>query len=390
MYRNFYLALCALLFPVLLHAQGIKFFEGTWEEALHKSESEGLPIFLDAYASWCGPCKYMASNVFTKERAGEYFNSHFINMQIDMEKGIGPELARKYHVRAYPTLLFISADGEIIQSAVGAMDVNELLKLGALAFSKYDENSVYRIAYEEEGKRDYETVYGYLLSLRKSNKSTVKVANDYLHSEPELSKEQRINFVFAAASEADSRLFDEAIKYKNALIKQNGRDKYEEWMMEAVFNTVKKAVKFQYKPLMTDAVQKISKFAGSNADLYKAQAEMLYYALVNDNAAYLKAAQAYHNSLQNPSLKKNLKLAQDMLNNFNNEKTRDLAMEFIQESWNGSQDAQTLIDAAQFCVQCYSFKLASAILVHAGQIDEKVKNEPQFKALHRKIENSQG
>ena len=47
-------------------------------------------IFLDAYASWCGPCKMLQKNVFTKKAVGDFYNSKFINVKMDMEKGEGP------------------------------------------------------------------------------------------------------------------------------------------------------------------------------------------------------------------------------------------------------------------------------------------------------------
>jgi len=53
--------------------EGIKFFKGTWEQALEKSEEEGKLIFLDAYASWCGPCKIMARTTFKDSKVGEFF-----------------------------------------------------------------------------------------------------------------------------------------------------------------------------------------------------------------------------------------------------------------------------------------------------------------------------
>ena len=67
---------------------GIYWEKGTLMQALEKAKKEGdKMVFLDCYASWCGPCKYMAGTVFTTKEAGDYFNKKFVNIKIDMEKG---------------------------------------------------------------------------------------------------------------------------------------------------------------------------------------------------------------------------------------------------------------------------------------------------------------
>jgi thioredoxin-related protein len=45
----------------------------------------------------------MVKNIFPLKTVGDYYNSHFINAKIDMEKGEGIELAKKYNVKAFPT-----------------------------------------------------------------------------------------------------------------------------------------------------------------------------------------------------------------------------------------------------------------------------------------------
>ena len=65
---------------------------------------------MDCYTSWCGPCKALARDVFTNDTVGDFFNKHFVCVKVDMEKEDGPELARRFQVRAYPTLLFINPD----------------------------------------------------------------------------------------------------------------------------------------------------------------------------------------------------------------------------------------------------------------------------------------
>ncbi len=109
---------------------GIEFFEGSWQETLEKARKEDKLIFLDAYASWCGPCKAMQKNVFPADKVGEYFNTHFINVKIDMEKGEGPALSAKYGVTAYPSLYFIDYKGKVVKSALGYHNAYKLLRLG--------------------------------------------------------------------------------------------------------------------------------------------------------------------------------------------------------------------------------------------------------------------
>jgi len=111
-------------------SDGIVFFEGSFEEALSQAKQENKIVFLDAYASWCGPCRAMQQFSFTSEDVGAFYNEHFINVKIDMEKGEGPALAKALQVEAYPSLYYISPDRKVKLKEVGYQNPKGLLKIG--------------------------------------------------------------------------------------------------------------------------------------------------------------------------------------------------------------------------------------------------------------------
>lgn len=107
--------------------EGIHFRDISLKEALMKAKKEGKYVFMDAYAVWCGPCKWMEANTFRDKEVGEKFNKHFVSVKIDMEKGQGPAIAQKYKVRAYPTMFVLKPDGSVMKRILGAKKEKDLL-----------------------------------------------------------------------------------------------------------------------------------------------------------------------------------------------------------------------------------------------------------------------
>ncbi|MCJ8154929.1 thioredoxin family protein [Chryseobacterium sp. SSA4.19] len=109
--------------------EAIQFQELPFKDLVAKAKKENKIVFIDAYASWCGPCKMMERNVFTQKPVGDYYNSNFVNARFDMEKGEGREIAAKYGVRSYPTYLFLNGDGELVSQNYGYMEGNMFLSM---------------------------------------------------------------------------------------------------------------------------------------------------------------------------------------------------------------------------------------------------------------------
>lgn len=116
---------------------GVQFHEDpAWAEVAKIAGKEKKLIFMDIYATWCGPCKMLKKHTFPNKELGEYFNKNFVNVSIDGEKGEGPALARKYDIPGYPTLLILDKDGKVIAKTAGFLQPAQLLQFGKDAVSK--------------------------------------------------------------------------------------------------------------------------------------------------------------------------------------------------------------------------------------------------------------
>ena len=110
--------------------KGIQFFEPNLAKALQEAKKQNKLVFIDAYTTWCGPCRMLKQNTFTDKAVGEFFNKNFINIALDMEKGEGLAFAAKYQIVAYPTLLIINADQTSTSVTEGYMEPAQLLEFG--------------------------------------------------------------------------------------------------------------------------------------------------------------------------------------------------------------------------------------------------------------------
>ena len=126
--------------------KGISFLEqSSWQDVLVRAKAENRYIFVDCYTTWCGPCKMMDRDVYVNDSVGQFMNSNFIAVKLQMDStaqdkdevrkwyGIANGFERRFHINAYPSYLFFLPNGQIAHKDVGRRGVSDFLKMAAAA-----------------------------------------------------------------------------------------------------------------------------------------------------------------------------------------------------------------------------------------------------------------
>ncbi len=100
-------------------AEPVEVTESNFEDTVLNSD---LPVLVDFWAEWCGPCKMIAPTVH--EMAIEYDGQLSVG-KVDVDSN--PNIAVKYGVRSIPALIFFK-DGKPVDQIVGAVPKGVLKK----------------------------------------------------------------------------------------------------------------------------------------------------------------------------------------------------------------------------------------------------------------------
>lgn len=286
-------AFLSLPITVISQTKNINFEHGTFAEIKTKAKKENKLIFVDAFTTWCGPCKQMSNNVFTNDTVADYFNKNFVNAKIDMEKDEGIDLAKQYEVKCYPNLLFIDGDGNVIHRVAGSMTAHEFIVFAEDTKKPQKCYSYYSKNYEaNKNKSDFLRNY---IDAREGTCLDVDVLLkryfDMQKNDDLLSKENWLmikNYTNNIESREFKYIISNKVKFENLYKVNEVNEKLNDVCKSSLFNVLRKLPvdEKQYTELKSKVTS--LNLPGTKQNLF--DSDLYYHEVKNEWDAYAKLA----------------------------------------------------------------------------------------------------
>lgn len=292
-YKFFYTIACLLFTSLMVKAQGINFQKGAWADIKAKAKVENKYIFVDAYTTWCRPCKWQSKKVFPQKKVGDFFNKNFISFKMDMEKGEGVSFAKKYKVTSFPTLIYFNPQGEIVHKTLGAYPANKLLKGAANALNPETQVCTLQRRFDK-GEKNNEFIAKYVKALKSANGDFTKLVELYL---TQLGKDKWAtaqgwefisNYVHKPSHEAFAYVTQNKRKFEQVAKK---KEEVKNYITEVWRDDMNRMLNTQNKAQLEIHKQKLAKALGKEATEYIARAEFWFY--LNDKGTPFQVKYKY-------------------------------------------------------------------------------------------------
>lgn len=286
--------LIVLIFSAInLHSQNksINFAHGKWAEILEKSKKENKMIYLDCYTTWCGPCKWMAKNVFTNDTVADFYNLNFVNVEMDMEKGEGIEIAQRYGIQAFPTMLYLNSKGEIMHRSCGSAPAQTFISTGKTALDPNEQLASLTKTFNN-GAIDGKFAYKYISALENGCQNFDKELSSYFtgQNESDLSSRSNWDMIFSFVNSPESREFTHLEKNKDMFSKLYTTDSVNKKINGVYKSGLEIAIRNKDKAAFDNFKNKVRNSGLHDAEKTITNAEMNYLLVTHDWKNYAVTA----------------------------------------------------------------------------------------------------
>lgn len=98
----------------------------SFENALEEAQVDGKPVMVDFYTDWCGWCKRLDADTYSDSDVAAHAR-RLVCVKVNAERR--SEVARRYGVRAYPSIAFLQADGTLMEMIRGYLPPKQFISV---------------------------------------------------------------------------------------------------------------------------------------------------------------------------------------------------------------------------------------------------------------------
>lgn len=106
----------------------VRFYDGSYDDLLRESRKQKKPIILEFWATWCIPCRKLENETFANPEFATYINKNFLVYKVNIDTFDGMDIADKYNIDAYPTLVLLDTKNKYITRYKGFFPASYLKK----------------------------------------------------------------------------------------------------------------------------------------------------------------------------------------------------------------------------------------------------------------------
>ena len=142
-------------------------------------------------------------------------------------------------------------------------------------------------------------------ALNQAGKPSLKIANEYINTQKDLTTPDNLRFIFEAATEVDSRLFDLMLNQKDKLTSMFGAPEVQAKILAAAHKTVKKGIEYKSPDLLTMAQDKIKNLLAAESGNFNYETNLAYYTGTADADGLYRALKKIPSDIEKNGIRMN-------------------------------------------------------------------------------------
>ena len=124
-----------------------------WNDGLKQASATNRPVIVDVYTDWCGWCRRMDHDVYSKSEVADYLKKKFVTIRLNAESKDAAQYeghdytsrdlsTQRFRVSGYPTTIFLRSTGEHMANVPGYVPADRVLLLLRYVAEGYADRNV--------------------------------------------------------------------------------------------------------------------------------------------------------------------------------------------------------------------------------------------------------